>query len=408
MHIAALIRRFDLHGSSRQRLAQDVIVSLLQRGHDVTLLADSVPKSVSNETLQTLADHEQAKSIGKVQIIRKHPYYSHGSMGRISLQRFIRDTLDELKPDVALSFATTLAGDIMLLTGDAKDEVRSGLVPLRRLNKFRPDRIWDPVWLRRPFALSYEKRILSPSQSQFASPQSILVLNDHLQQDLVTRYPSLTDRLQRSSMGVKDPPMGKTDARRILHHSLSISKDSVVYLFADQAPELASTCCLLDALYHVVHHHQEKPCLLLAGVFGYETMELVAERGLRDYVRLIGRTTQMGDVYAAADVVLVSPRIDSGRRITLEAIRAGLPTISSDRDGYGHFIQQRTDTTAVSCGILIDRPDDPAVWGKAMADLSSSDRRASHSIACLAQSEQLGVATMMDQLEQALHAVVDG
>ena len=74
--------------------------------------------------------------------------------------------------------------------------------------------------------------------------------------------------------------------------------------------------------------------------------------------------------YAAADIFTLPTFFDPFANATLEAMAAGLPVITSRRNGAAEILRPGVD------GLVVDRPEDVGGLAAALASLADPDRRA--------------------------------
>lgn len=96
-----------------------------------------------------------------------------------------------------------------------------------------------------------------------------------------------------------------------------------------------------------------------------------AERlGLGGRVVFVGHAPDPEAYYAAADVFALPTFFDPFANATLEAMAAGLPVVTSRKNGAAEILRPGVD------GVVLDRPDDVPGLAAALRSLADPDRRA--------------------------------
>ncbi len=126
-------------------------------------------------------------------------------------------------------------------------------------------------------------------------------------------------------------------------------------------------------------------------------LRLADELGVGDRVRFLGRRSDIEDVYAAADALILPTRYDSFANVCLEAAAAGLAVVTSGANGAARWLGE--------AGLVIDDPEDFAGFARALdllADpmtreqLGASARRRAET-----QSWSEHVGTLLELYERA-------
>ncbi len=144
-----------------------------------------------------------------------------------------------------------------------------------------------------------------------------------------------------------------------------------VLLMAARFAEQKGHRFLLDALPAVLAEHAGTTLLLAGdGPLLWDVAREVARRGLAGSVRLLGRRTDMPDLMAAADLLVLPSRFEGLSLVALEAMAAGLPVVACDVPGNSEMIEHGRSGWLAPC-------DDPAAFAAAIGEaLSDRDRLA--------------------------------
>jgi UDP-glucose:(heptosyl)LPS alpha-1,3-glucosyltransferase len=118
----------------------------------------------------------------------------------------------------------------------------------------------------------------------------------------------------------------------------------------------------------------------------------LAERlGVSDRVHFAPPTDEAFRWYAAADVCVLLSWYDPCSRVVLEALRWGLPSITTRYNGAAEAL-------ADGAGIVIFRPSDTQAASEAMGQLADPRHRAAAAEACLAKSAHVSMDRHVEQL----------
>jgi glycosyltransferase involved in cell wall biosynthesis len=137
----------------------------------------------------------------------------------------------------------------------------------------------------------------------------------------------------------------------------------------------------------------------------YETTlrDRIAELGLDDAVVLLGQRGDVGELLAAADLVLVPSVDEPFGRVVAEAIASGVPVLSSPVGGPA-------DVLARCGGGAVVPGDEPAAWGAALERLlgDGPDATAEHGIVAPAAVARVRAAFDAGRHAEVMAGVFDG
>jgi glycosyltransferase involved in cell wall biosynthesis len=96
--------------------------------------------------------------------------------------------------------------------------------------------------------------------------------------------------------------------------------------------------------------------------FGERLPALAAELGVADKVRFVGERSDVADVLAATDILLMPFWREGFGRVAVEAMAMGVPVVASEVGGPAEIVRADVD------GILLP-PRAPEVWSRALEQL---------------------------------------
>ena len=109
-------------------------------------------------------------------------------------------------------------------------------------------------------------------------------------------------------------------------------------------------------------------------------------------MQTLGHVSDIFRYYSAADVVLLLSWQDACSRVILEAVRWGVPSITTRYNGAAEVL-------AEGAGIVVESPDDSAGVAAALATMCDPASRAHMRRACLAKADYLSIRRHVDELE---------
>lgn len=109
---------------------------------------------------------------------------------------------------------------------------------------------------------------------------------------------------------------------------------------------------------------------------------LAGRLGIADRVRFLGPRSDLEDVYAAADALLLPTRYDAFANVCLEAAAAGLPVVTSATNGSAATLREGA--------LVVDDPEDVEGFARAIEQLDDPAERRRRGEAGRAIAETLG------------------
>ena len=192
-------------------------------------------------------------------------------------------------------------------------------------------------WKKMLFGFLFQKKILK-------NTELIQINNTDEQADLKRFLGFEHPNVQIIPNGMNLNDFEKLPAKNTFREKYSISPDKKIILFLSRINLKKGLDLLLPAFKEIVS--QRDDCLLvMAGPDdGYlaETEHFIQENHLEDKIRLVGMLTGNDKLAAFADAnIFALPSHSEGFSIaTLEALISGIPSLLSDRVGFGEAIRE--------------------------------------------------------------------
>jgi UDP-glucose:(heptosyl)LPS alpha-1,3-glucosyltransferase len=191
------------------------------------------------------------------------------------------------------------------------------------------------------------------------------------------------------------------EQRAALRAKYGLDERGVIWLWVGLQPRVKGLDRAIAALAK-----QPDACLLVCGAekSSRQLSALMAHAnrsGLAERIRTFGMVPDsraLGELFAAADLLVHPARLDVTGTVILEAIVSGLPVITTGNCGYSVHV------TAADGGIVLPVPFDPASLDRALA-AADAPRRAVWSANCLTYGSRpalySGLARAADLVEAA-------
>lgn len=218
-------------------------------------------------------------------------------------------------------------------------------------------------WKKMLFGFLFQKRILK-------STELIQINNTDERADLKRFLDFQHPNVQIIPNGMNLSDFEKLPAKNIFREKYSIPMDKKIILFLSRINLKKGLDLLLPAFKEITL--QRNDCLLiLAGPDdGYltETEYFIHENRLEDKIKLVGMLTGNDKLSAFADAdIFVLPSHSEGFSIaTLEALISGIPSLLSDRVGFGeairenhaaHLVDLNVDSIAAGLNKMLDNQE---------------------------------------------------
>jgi UDP-glucose:(heptosyl)LPS alpha-1,3-glucosyltransferase len=401
MRVAVVTERWDPAGGGAERSTEQIVRRLIQRGHEVTVLAG---RAESEGVPKASYAAEQRVEVEKP---------SGGTRGAAGLRRFgwwVQRRLDELAPDVSLSVTMAAAADVV--------QPRSGTIVETQRQNVASRGARGSGWTKRlSQAVSPKQRALRAAERrtlQSARVQRVVAISDYVARQLAEHHGVAADRVVRIDNAAEGPTTDVATRERwraVQRRAWGAGEGEAVFLFAalnwrlKGFEELMAAAARLPDASSPSAPQRRLPGgawqLWLVGPYRYGHVQAVAEAGLSERVRWLGVTQRMDRLYAASDVLVHPTWYDPSSKVVLEAVLAGRPAVTTRFNGAGEVLE------ASGGGRGVDRPDDAAGLAAAMAAMLDPATRASHVAAAerAGLRERLTMDRHVDRLEAVLREV---
>jgi len=384
LRIAVVIESFNPAAGGNEKSTDQIMAELVRRGHDVTLITGCCLEAHRPEGVTTLA-----------MTTRK-------SSSAFRLFRFAKWARQQLRVgafDTSLSVTMAVPARVVQPRGGTIRETLARNVAMRG-GGFRSKKknIELKLNAKQQLLLALERRTLAdPAVFRVAA------LSRYVVEQLEKHYAfpeSRTVVIPNAAVMPEADAAQHAEWRSAIRGSFGVDEDAVLYLFAAQNPKLKGFPTLLGALQRL-RDRGVNAVVLLAGGFHYGENKAVAERGLRDLVRVVGPTREMPALFAAADVTVLPSWYDPSSKVVLESLMMGTPAISTAFNGASDHLAGPLAEGKVR-GVVIDDPGDADQLADAMARLADPVFRAACSEACAGLADPLSMARHVDALERVL------
>ena len=363
-----------------ERYTLDLAGSLVERGHDVSILASSF-QAADTAGRRVLLPATAATRTGQY----------------LRFLDSLDSQLDRVKYDVVHAMLPVRRCDVYHPhAGIAADAVAAG-----HLNKSGATRqaiawVGNRVNARRRRFAAVEWELLNSRQ-----PPVVLCLSRLIQALVSERYPALPkEKLVALFNGIdirKFDPSIHRNARQLVRTQFNMAESSIVGLMLAQDFERKGLAQAIEALALV----QNANTVLLVGgkPDPSKYQRLAVACGVRDRVVFAGPVANPAAFYQAADFFVLPTRFDPCSLVVLEALAMGLPVISTAKNGACEIMQDGIH------GRVLTDPDNVEALTRSLEAMEDSGRRAAMSDACLQLRPLLSQQTHLDQLEQVYAGV---
>jgi len=380
MKIALVIERMDPQRGGREKSVAQLAAELARRGHEVTIICQTC-----------------SWSAGDVNVRRC------GSRGLLRVQRlgnFIRDAqrvIGELNCDIVHSTLPVPGANVY--------QPRGGTVPGQTAASYRRRSLPGKFAVAMTSRLNFcRRRTAELERAVVGDPNVLCLAVSHMIAEEFDFYYERRSGVRVVYNGVDVPdPAGeqRADQRQRLRYKLGLGQDDVVFLTVAKNFPLKGVTETIAAFARWYHSHSSrtKARLVVVGRDLVEGYQRIA--GLRDVgaqVVFVPPTDDIFQWYAAADACVLLSWYDPCSRATLEALRWGIPSITTVYNGAAELL-------ADGAGIIVASPKDTRAVAAAMDELADGARRAEHREACLRIADSLSMERHVDQLLEAFAEV---
>jgi UDP-glucose:(heptosyl)LPS alpha-1,3-glucosyltransferase len=338
MRIGIAIQNFDPKKGGAERYSYDLSTNLVKRGHEVVVFCRNgvALPGVSLAQVNTTS----------------YPRWLRSLSFALNQRKIVRSQ----RLDVMLGFGNVLAADVYQSHGGVQH-----------------------IWMEREIA-SYR----DPGERRLKAALLRTSLNQRVQQ-WIAEYP-IRNRKYRRIVAISDMirlHMGtyyglKDDTFRVVYNGV----DTVRFRPGDPAGNgavkkilfsagnfrLKGLFPLLLALGELAKERRDFHLTVLGRGRKERYLSLIGELGIGDLVTFQGETAHPEKVYAESHILAHPTYYDACSLTTMEAMAAGLPTITTKWNGASALVSP-------SEGYVLDEPDDVPGLTSAIRDLCDDDRR---------------------------------
>jgi UDP-glucose:(heptosyl)LPS alpha-1,3-glucosyltransferase len=254
--------------------------------------------------------------------------------------------------------------------------------------------------LKRLFDLAAERR-------GFESPEfrRVVVNSELVRGHLLSHYPALAGRIEVVHNGAEPrlSPVGRSDRREVLG-ALRLEAAAPTALFAGHDFRRKGLTHALRAVAAARRRDPTWPLQLV--VAGRDRPGDHARQarvlGLGAAVAFAGTRQDLAALFGAADVLLFPTLFDPFANVTVEALAAGLPVLTTRRNGGHELIADGVE------GWAVEDPADAEALAGHLLELRDPARRAAMSRAALACAARHTLESKLLRIEQILAQVAEG
>ncbi len=383
MRVALVIERMDTSRGGKEKSTAQIASQLARRGCDVTILC-------------------QAGSWDG-QDVRVTELHKRGILRFRALTNFARDVRRQIEVgnyDVVHS--------MLPIPGANVYQPRGGTVPGQREGGYRRKSPWEHPITVLTDRLNFRRRVMEHLERTVVADNGCLcVALSQMVADEFDRYYDRRARVRviRNAVDVPDPqdPQRKEHRQR-KRFELGVGQGDLVMLTVAHNFALKGVRETIDAF--AKWHHSARPQgintrLVIVGkdlVEGYQ--RIAGMRGVGAEVVFAPPTEDVFQWYAACDVCVLLSWYDPCSRVVLEALRWGIPSITTVFNGACELIGQ-------GAGIVVNSPRDTAGIVDAMSVISDGKKRAEMADACRKVTGEITIERHVDELLKA-YAEVTG
>ena len=383
MRIALVILHADTARGGAERYTLDLAAALVERGHDVCILASS---------FQSRPFAGTAVLINASGITRTGRYLNFinqvEAMRSDSPRRF--DVVHAMLPIRSCDIYHPHAGI-------AAHAMASGhLIKAGRLSRAM-SRVGNQFNLRRRSFANIERKLLTEK------PPVVFCLSNRIRAVVKKYYPSFSDQKLVSLFNGIDlkrfDPGQNPSTRASVRDQLGIGPDAIMGLMLAQDFERKG---LQQAIEAIALAKNPRLVLVVGGKPDASAYRgLASSLGIANQLRFAGPVAQPVDFYKAADFFLLPTFSDPCSLVVLEALAMGLPVISTVLNGACETMIDGVH------GRIVQNPRDIRILAKALLEIVDLNRREQMSTACLLLRPRLSMGEHLRLVEKTYAGLTD-
>lgn len=339
--------------------------------HVLIVCEKLIPNDVVSEQAMRLANHfaslgdrvtllcgaerdaQPAEGVELVCMARRLPRLM-GSL--IRFRRWQAAMRTKLALDYTVSFTTLASADLVIpCEGTMAGYVRC----IRRLHAPLPARVsaWaESIMPRILFRLFAEKRALQDPATRVCVALSS-VIHAELQGQIKAGHVQL-QLVELPVQAIDQSDTRPEELREQIARAFNIDEGSAWLVFPFGSAWIAGIEPLLLAFRALVDSGADAT-LLLAGRTRYTHLAWIAQLGLREHIRFVGRSDHPEQLFSVADLIVMPTSYDPGGWQARMALASGKPLLTTRASGAAEMIQRQR-------GVLLDNPVDPSELAAAL------------------------------------------
>ncbi len=219
--------------------------------------------------------------------------------------------------------------------------------------------------------LKWERRTFSPS-----APTHMLLLTELQKEEFQRTYGTPEERCH-----VLPPVLNKSrvqqaydaHSRGRIREEFGVSENQFLLLAVASAFDVKGVDRTLNALAALPTEVKERITYIVAGeghIAKYK--KLARRRRVSHLCHFAGGREDVPEFYAAADIFVHPARVENSGVALLEAVAAGLPTITTDVCGYAPYIRE------AHAGIVLPAPFQQEKFNQTLTDLVDAPEKIAH------------------------------
>ncbi len=380
MKIALVIERMDAGRGGRETSTAQIACELARRGHEVTILCERGRAPGEGMDVEVLGRH----GLGRAVRVR-------------SFARSVRDLTAGGAYDVVHAMLPVPGADVY--------QLRSGTVPAQRLAGRRRRTLLGAAAAMALEPLNRSRRARAALEREVLADPKVLCLpvSEMVARELGEFY-GRTENVRVVFNAVDVPDVEdeqRADWRQERRFRLGVKRDDFVLLSVAKNLALKGAAELVEGFARWHHGRRGGGDARLVVVGGDVTEGYQRHAGLRDvgsHVHFVPPTEDVFAWYAAADAVALLSWYDPCSRVILEAVRWGVPSLTTAFNGAAEVL-------ADGAGVVVPSPRERRTVAEGIARLADPDRREQMTAACSEIAPRLGIARHVDELLEAYRSI---
>lgn len=306
MHIVLAFEHVRRFVGAHAQVVTELGQRLVRRGHDVTVICDTVTDPHLYPDLQLIA---------------RRPFQMGASHRPWLLHNWAKRRLGDLDHDVAISFHAAIPGEVLVPTFGFSPgpDKSSGRGPRALVNHLDPRRLVSGLVGRRT--------------RRCREVRCIVALSDTMREALLASVKGIEHMIRRvpGASPVEPPPaqpaaaQWRSDTREIL----GFEPNHVVFLWAAKLPASKGGAAVLKAFSETVKLGHPDARLVMACEDPWPLHDLAVDLDCDDEIRLVSRTREMERLLAAADIGVIPATRSMLGRFVCECLAFGVPVITN-------------------------------------------------------------------------------